>query len=68
MIKQKYEKNVFLKQTWVKGCFAIEKYVKGLVMKEHIYDPTDSRRESIGLFGPASLFFPNGMHVLVHLT
>jgi hypothetical protein len=50
--------------------FGYSKHVKGHLMKEYKYDPTDSGRQasSIGLVFSASLFFSNDMHVLVHLT
>jgi hypothetical protein len=60
--------DVFLKQTPGKGMFWYSKYMKGPVMKECRYDPTDNGRWAldVGLVCSASLLSANGTHV--HLT
>lgn len=64
--------------TKVKGCFpeadagermfCYSKHVKGRVMKEYKYDPTDSGSSSIGLLCTILLFFAKDKNVLVCLT
>lgn len=44
------------------------RHVKGQVMEDYKYDPTDSGNWSTGLLCPASLSFSNDKLVLVHLT
>ena len=72
-------KDVLLKQTcermfsWSRHRWKdiwYSRHVKGHLMKEYKYDPTDSGRQalSIGLVCSTLLFFDNGTHVLVHLT
>jgi hypothetical protein len=48
-----------------KRMFCYNRYMKGHVMKEYKYDPTDSGSLSIGLVCFASLFFTKDTHVLV---
>ena len=50
--------------------FAYSKYVKGHLVGEYKYDPTDSERRalSFGLVCSALLFFDKDTHVLVCLT
>jgi hypothetical protein len=71
MLKQTHEKKFFfLKQTQVKGCFdTANTFLKGLLMKEYKYDPTDSGRQTlnIGLVCSTLLFFSKDTYVLAHL-
>ena len=55
--------NVFLKQTQVKGCFWYSRHMRGCLIKEYRYDPTDSGRGAlnIGLICSTSLFFVNNV-------
>lgn len=59
MLKQTEDKNVFLRKT-----------VKGGLMREYKYDPTDSgrRARSCGLVCSVLLFFANDSPILICLT
>jgi hypothetical protein len=50
--------------------FCWRRHVKGLLMKEYKYDPSDRGRRalSLGLVCSALLLFTNSTHVLVRLT
>jgi hypothetical protein len=48
--------------------FGYSKHVKGLLMREYKYDPTDSGRQALVWFAPSCYFFAKDTHVLVCLT
>ena len=48
--------------------FFYSRHMKGHVMKEYKYDPTDGGSCNIGLFCSTLIFFANGTHLLFCLT